>query len=139
MTKILVSFGMPHVTHATSGEDALRKLHADLFDLVICDIVMEGINGIQFVKAVRANAAPRVNRVPIIMLTAHADEKLVMAALKAGANGYLVKPLIPKRLVALVAKLCNCTLPTLRRQEVASVPEEPSAAAPSDGASVQPA
>lgn len=131
LNKILVSFGMPHVTHATSGEDALRKLHNDLFDLVICDIVMEGMNGIQFVKSVRANATPRVNRVPIIMLTAHADEKLVMAALKAGANGYLVKPLIPKRLVALVAKLCNSTVPTLRRLDATAQPAESPASPPS--------
>lgn len=116
LRKILVSFGISDVTAAASGEDALRQLHASLFDLVICDIVMDGINGIQFVKSLRCKTVPAANAetLPIIMLTAHADEKLVMASLKAGANGYLVKPLIPKRLMALVAKLCHSTLPTLR-------------------------
>lgn len=116
LRKILVSFGISDVTPAASGEDALRQLHGSLFDLVICDIVMDGMNGIQFVKSLRCQSVASANasRLPIIMLTAHADEKLVIASLKAGANGYLVKPLIPKRLMELVAKLCRSTLPTLR-------------------------
>ncbi|WP_298375698.1 response regulator [Azospirillum sp.] len=59
-------------------------------------------------------ASANASSLPIIMLTAHADEKLVIASLKAGANGYLVKPLIPKRLMELIAKLCRSALPTLR-------------------------
>lgn len=116
LRKILVSFGISDITPAASGEDALRQLQANLFDLVICDIVMDGMNGIQFVKSLRCKSVPVANAssVPIIMLTAHADEKLVIASLKAGANGYLVKPLIPKRLVELIAKLCKSTMPTLR-------------------------
>ncbi len=116
LRKILVSFGISDITPAASGEDALRQLQANLFDLVICDIVMDGMNGIQFVKSLRCKSVPVANAssVPIIMLTAYADEKLVIASLKAGANGYLVKPLIPKRLVELIAKLCKSTMPTLR-------------------------
>lgn len=117
--KILVSYGIADVASAASGEDALRQLHASFYDLVICDIVMDGMSGIQFVKAIRCKMTPIVNAttMPIIMLTAHADETLVMAAMKAGANGYLVKPLVPSRLTHLIEKLCHSTLPTLRCDE----------------------
>ncbi len=111
LRRILVSFGMPEIAEADSGEDALRQLTANYYDLVICDIVMGGISGIQFVKTIRIG---RLTQVPVIMLTAHADETLVRASLGAGANGYLVKPLVPARLMALIAKLCHCTTPTLR-------------------------
>lgn len=114
MRRILVSFGMPEVAQADSAEDALRQMTASYFDLVICDIVMGGISGIQFVKTLRSRPHQNGLPVPIIMLTAHADKALVVAAMKAGANGYLVKPLVPARLMALIAKLCHCATPTLR-------------------------
>lgn len=116
LRRILVSFGMPEVAQADSAEDALRQMTASYFDLVICDIVMGGISGIQFVKTLRSRPHQNstASHVPIIMLTAHADEALVVAAMKAGANGYLVKPLVPARLMALIAKLCHCATPTLR-------------------------
>lgn len=98
-------------------DDILTRDHRGLSVLIIDDnkftrdllrkiLVSFGISDV--------TAAANAETLPIIMLTAHADEKLVMASLKAGANGYLVKPLIPKRLMALVAKLCRSTLPTLR-------------------------
>lgn len=119
LRRILISFSISDVTAAESAEDALRLLHNNFFDLIICDIVMGGMSGIQFVKALRCTVMPVVNAttVPIIMLTAHADAALVIAAKKAGANGYLVKPLIPSRLTHLIEKLCNSTLPTLRCDE----------------------
>lgn len=116
LRRILVSFGMPEIAQADSAEDALRQMTASSFDLVICDIVMGGISGIQLVNTLRSKPLQNsiASHVSIVMLTAHADEALVIAALKAGANGYLVKPLVPARLMALIAKLCHCTTPVLR-------------------------
>ena len=116
LRKILVSFGISEILSAESGEDALRQLNANYFDLVICDIVMDGMSGIQFVQSVRAKVGlnNRSGIIPIIMLTAHADEALVVASLKAGANGYLVKPLVPAKLMQSISKLCHSTVPTLR-------------------------
>ncbi|HJV52582.1 MAG TPA: EAL domain-containing protein [Noviherbaspirillum sp.] len=77
------------VTAAASGEEALQLLNSQAADLVLCDISMPGMGGLDLLEATRALA-----RQPLfIMSTSHNDAEHALAAMRSGASGYLTKPL----------------------------------------------
>lgn len=92
------------VCSETGAEPALKRLHAEPFDLIIMDREMPGMNGEDAVRAIRAMTTS-VRDTPVLMLTAHAMAGARDSALKAGANEYLAKPVILDQLVAMAAKL----------------------------------
>ncbi len=75
---------------AGSGFDALRKLNSG-FDLVLLDIVMPGIDGLEVVRRIRDD--PKICDIPIIMVTVLGDRETRLAAVEAGANDFIVKPI----------------------------------------------
>ena len=85
------------VSTARSGEEALRLLRSVVPDLVVLDLGLPGIDGLDVTRAVRATSA-----VPIIMLTARADEADRVVGLELGADDYVVKPFSPRELLARV-------------------------------------
>ncbi len=82
---------------AGNGTDALRLLKQHHVELVILDIMMEGIDGFEVCKAIRQQYA-----VPVIMLTARSHEEDKVRALKLGADDYMEKPFSPRELMARV-------------------------------------
>lgn len=107
LRSILRTFGITAIREAADGQAAFKMLGAGPLDVVICDIEMAPINGIAFLKMLRAGRTPdgvvpmnSINpKTPVIMLTAHAQKALVDSAREAGANGFLVKPIKPKLLL----------------------------------------
>lgn len=85
-----------------SGEEALAVVAADQPDLVLLDIVMEGMSGYDVCRALRANDA--TSYLPIVMLTADRDQDKV-AGIDAGADDFIVKPFEPHELLARVRSL----------------------------------
>lgn len=75
------------IVEARNGEEALKKLRGEHLDLVILDVNMPDMDGVEVCREVRA-----VSQVPIIMLTVRAAEKDKVRALDAGADDYVVKP-----------------------------------------------
>ena len=75
---------------AASGEQALAAIAEDPPDLILLDVMMPGLDGRQVARAVKANPASR--RIPIIMVTAQTDRDARLAALEAGAEDFLSKP-----------------------------------------------
>jgi DNA-binding response OmpR family regulator len=98
----LVRVLAPHyrTEQADSGEAALALLRADPPDLVLTDIMMPGMDGHALLDAIRADAALR--QVPVIVLTARADEEGRRAGLAAGVEDYLFKPFDPATLLARI-------------------------------------
>jgi sigma-B regulation protein RsbU (phosphoserine phosphatase) len=76
---------------AVDGRDALEKVAGGSFDLVILDVMMPGINGLEVLDILRKTYAP--SRLPIIMATARDQSEDVVEALDRGANDYVTKPL----------------------------------------------
>lgn len=76
---------------AENGREALDSIEAEVFDLVLLDIMMPGINGIEVLTTARKRWNPHV--LPIIMVTANAQSEDVVEALKLGANDYVTKPI----------------------------------------------
>jgi len=92
----LAKIGYQNVVEASNGTEALAKLSEEKIDLIISDWNMPEMNGLQFVQTVKAKEEYR--NIPIIMLTTVSTQDEVLAALKAGASSYIVKPFKPEDL-----------------------------------------
>jgi two-component system KDP operon response regulator KdpE len=93
------------VTEARNGEDALELLRTDRFDLVLLDVNMPGMGGIATCSAIRA-----VSDCAILMLTVRDSEGEKIAALDAGADGYVTKPFSTPELLARIRSALRRTL-----------------------------
>jgi DNA-binding response OmpR family regulator len=100
----------------TSGRDALLAVRQSPPDLVILDVMLPGMDGMQVCQALRAEAA--TSTIPILMLTARGEEADRVRGLELGADDYVTKPFSPKELVARIGAL-------LRRAERALSPGTP--------------
>ncbi|MGD9738899.1 MAG: adenylate/guanylate cyclase domain-containing protein [Bauldia sp.] len=87
------------IAEADGGETALAATARDPPDLVLLDVMMPGMDGIETVRALRARPSPFI---PVILLTARSDNASVIAGLDAGADEYLIKPVDHAALVARV-------------------------------------
>ena len=88
---------------AFDGQEGLRKARELRPDLVISDVMMPLMSGDQMVEAMRAD--PRLDAIPVVMLTARADDELRLKLLREGAQDYLVKPFSGEELRARVRNL----------------------------------
>lgn len=93
---------------AGNGADALAAVRAGAPDLVVLDLMLPGMDGLEVCRRLRADAAA----LPIIMLTAKADEVDRVVGLEVGADDYVVKPFSPKELVARVRAVLRRARPT---------------------------
>jgi DNA-binding response OmpR family regulator len=93
------------VVSANNGEDALRTLLKFEPDLVILDVMMPRIDGVEVCRAIKAREESA--KTPVIMLTAKDGEKDKQDALEAGADLFLTKPFSPARLIAEIRNLLN--------------------------------
>lgn len=91
------------VTEAVDGQDALRKLDGRKFNLIISDVNMPNLDGINFVKQAKLLAAYRFT--PVLMLTTEGDEKKKMEGKAAGVKAWMVKPFQPPMLLDAVSRL----------------------------------
>src|SRR5918998_1904792 len=90
------------VATTTDGEEALKRLEGpDLFDLVVLDVMLPGMDGISVCQELRKGASPSAEA-PVIMLTARDDETSVVVGLEVGADDYITKPFRPRELVSRV-------------------------------------
>ena len=87
---LLKQLDFNNVEEATDGAEALAKLRAGHFGLVISDWNMQPMTGLDLLREVRAD--PRLGRTPFIMITAESKTENVIAAKQAGVSNYIVKP-----------------------------------------------
>ncbi|MBI5074265.1 MAG: response regulator [Nitrospirae bacterium] len=88
------------VTTATDGEEALKMIRAKGFDLVLLDLMLPGMSGLEICRVLRN--APETKNLPIIMLTAKTEEVDRIIGLEMGADDYITKPFSPRELIARV-------------------------------------
>jgi DNA-binding response OmpR family regulator len=101
-------------SRVSSGRDALDAVRSKPPDLIVLDVMLPQIDGLEVCRLLRANEATA--QIPIIMLTARADESERIVGLEIGADDYLPKPFSPNELVARVRAL----LRRAQRQELPS-------------------
>lgn len=99
----ILQLGRPDLVleQAEDGKQALDALEEQTYDLLILDFVMPVMGGLDVLKAVRERGL----LLPIIMLTARADEAHVLRTLEMGANYFVKKPFEPKELLTLAGQI----------------------------------
>lgn len=94
------------VIEASNGQDALGKLDGKGIDLIVCDVNMPKMDGIEFLKILKSDAKySSYQFAPIIMLTTESGESKKAEGKAAGAKAWIVKPFKPEKLLDAVKKL----------------------------------
>lgn len=115
---------------ASDGRDALTKFRDQSFDLVLSDVRMPGLNGLQLLKAIK-DSNPRI---PVVLISGYADIEIVVEALKAGAENFLPKPVKMSFLGKVIQQSLSLTtprppspvlLPEIRQITQFQVPSQP--------------
>jgi two-component system, OmpR family, alkaline phosphatase synthesis response regulator PhoP len=102
------------VSGATSGEVGLKTARSSLPDLIVLDLMLPGIDGLEVCKILKNDS--KTQHIPVIMLTAKSEDSDIITGLEIGADDYLAKPFTPKVLIARVRTV-------LRRKAKANVKE----------------
>ena len=106
MVSIALKEASFEVCAASDGDDALNLLSDERdLDVIITDINMPNMNGIELIKALRAKTKYKFT--PILVLTTEGGEDMKMKGKQAGATGWIVKPFNPDTLLAAVNKACG--------------------------------
>ena len=87
---LLRDLGFTNIQEADDGNTALPMLQGGSFDFVVTDWNMPGMQGIDLLKAIRADA--NLAHIPVLLITAEAKKEQIVMAAQAGVNGYIVKP-----------------------------------------------
>ncbi|MGO4175303.1 response regulator [Bosea sp. TAF32] len=103
MIKLVLGGAGHEVAEAGDGADGLARAKAQRFDLVITDLNMPVMNGLDMIRGMRA--LPGLTGVPIVFLTTESNDAVKQQAKAAGATGWITKPFKPEQLLAVVAKL----------------------------------
>lgn len=90
---------------ADSAERGMSMLGVMPVDLVIADVKLPGMNGIDFVKRVRAHDLPHVRKVPLVLLTGQTSDDIRVEGMVAGADAVLNKPINSRAILPLVQRL----------------------------------
>ncbi len=90
------------VETAQGARQALRMIESRHFDLILTDLAMPGMSGLELIEAIREN--PDRARTPIVVITAHGWDQMALQARAAGCDGVIQKPVDPKMLRAEVDK-----------------------------------
>ncbi|MEI6145577.1 MAG: chemotaxis protein CheY [Methylococcales bacterium] len=100
---LLKELGYNNVDEAEDGSMALAKLNRDTYDFIVSDWNMPVMDGLELLKAVRADA--KLAHIPMLMVTAEAKKENIIAAAQAGASSYVVKPFTAATLDEKISKI----------------------------------
>ena len=91
------------VDRAEDGRQAIERVHDTPYALIMMDIQMPRLDGLSATRAIRASGLPRAAEIPIVAMTANAFNEDVAAAVAAGMNGHIAKPIDVTALYRLLA------------------------------------
>jgi phosphate regulon transcriptional regulator PhoB len=107
----LVSYNLKksgfNVSAASDGEEALEKIRKHKYDLIVLDLMMPGIQGVEVCRSLRND--PKTVNIPIIMLTAKGEESDRVVGLESGADDYMTKPFSARELIARIKAVLRRT------------------------------
>ncbi len=100
---ILKHLGFNEIDEAGDGAEALQKLKSKKYDFIISDWNMPNMEGIDLLRAVRAD--PDLKELPFLMVTAEAEKASVLTAIKEGVSNYIVKPFTEEVIKAKIEQI----------------------------------
>ncbi len=89
----LRKYGFNDVEECSDGGEALKKIQENEYDLILCDWQIPSMNGLALLKKIKAQETTK--NIPFIMITGESEKESIITAMKAGVNGYIVKPFAP--------------------------------------------
>lgn len=89
------------IDEASSGQEALKKVRENNYNMVLLDISMPGMSGVDVLKQLKTEKP----RLPVLILTMHPEDQYAVRILKAGASGYLTKESAPDELISAIQKV----------------------------------
>lgn len=98
IARLLGSLGCHHLLEADGVEGAWQHLNRQKLDVMLLDYQLKDGTGVKLMRELRANAASQNQDIPTIMLTGHSEANVVEESVCAGADGFLVKPVMPDKL-----------------------------------------
>jgi len=119
----LVSYNLKkegfHISTSHDGEDALQKIRSDRYNLLILDLMLPGIQGMDLCKILKSD--DDTASIPIIMLTAKSEELDKVLGLEMGADDYITKPFSPRELIARVKAVLRRTQETPAKEKIIKI------------------
>jgi signal transduction histidine kinase/ActR/RegA family two-component response regulator len=109
LASVLLRKAGHHVTHVVTGRKALDALASHEFDIVLMDVQMPDMDGLEATAEIRCSEVRTGRHIPIVAFTAHAMAEDRKRFLDAGADGYLTKPFSPEQLHAVIASMRSLT------------------------------
>jgi len=97
--------GYKDIAFATNGLEGLQKAKKEQFDLIISDVNMPQMNGLEMIKEIRK--IPNYSKTPILVLTTERGKEMKEQGKEAGATGWIVKPFVPDQLLKIVNIVLN--------------------------------
>jgi DNA-binding response OmpR family regulator len=116
LAALLVTYFAPHgveIVHVRDGRDGLRRVEQGGVDVVLLDLTLPGMDGLEVCKGIREHS-----RIPIVMLTARGDETDRVVGLELGADDYLPKPFGPRELLARMRAVLRRSLPEAQSERL---------------------
>ena len=91
------------LAEASHGQEVLEKINQSRFDIILLDISMPGMNGLEILKQIK-NEKPEIS---VLILSMYPEEQYAIRALKAGASGYLTKESAPQELIQAIQRIAS--------------------------------
>lgn len=116
LKQILVAFGIKNILECADGSDALQELKHFPADMMICDWMMEPVDGLDLTRLVRTASDSPNPYLPVIMLTGHTERHRVEEARDAGVTEFLAKPISAQSVYSRLLTVINRPRPFLKTE-----------------------
>jgi two-component system, chemotaxis family, chemotaxis protein CheY len=116
LAEILRAIGVRDVFEATDGAEALKSLHANPIDIIMTDLAMQPLDGIDFVRLLRNSPESPNPMAPVIMITGHSTHRRVQEARDVGVNEFLSKPVTARGVLSRIAQVVDNPRPFVRAE-----------------------
>lgn len=114
LIEILRAIGVKHVFEAADGAEALQIMRVHQIDIVMTDLSMQPLDGIDFVRLLRNSPDSPNQMVPVIMITGHSTSRRVGEARDAGVNEFLSKPVTARGVIERIGEVVEHPRPYIR-------------------------
>jgi CheY-like chemotaxis protein len=115
--EIMRAIGVTEVFEANDGAEALSKMRQQNIDIVITDLSMQPLDGIDFTRLLRNSPDSPNQMCPVIMITGHSTQKRVKEARDAGVTEFLAKPVTARGIIDRITRVVEFPRPFIRNED----------------------
>lgn len=117
LSQILRAVGIVHIFETADGAEALKMMRAHEIDVVLTDLAMEPVDGVEFVRQLRNSPDSPNQMTPVIMITGHSTMRRIREARDAGVNEFIVKPLTARAVIERLHMIVDHARPYIRTDD----------------------